>query len=278
MVNLKVMKRWANKQSGFTIVELLIVIVVIAILAAITIVAYNGIRERTQQSQVQSVLSQANKKILAYAAENADVYPDSLQTTGFTNSGDVYVEYAVDNTTTPRRYALTAANGAAGQFRYFITSAQPQVQQGTAPGHNLVPWDKSKDDTAPVAPAAGITIDTSVFRNATASMRVGPSAVGKELRGNPYTGVTGQTVTVKLWIRTDSNWNGGGGNSKIRFGRTSDGNLLTACSYNGVKTTWTEFSCSYNFSTGTNGSVNITVGNDGSTGNIWLDDISVGIQ
>ena len=31
------------KQRGFTIVELLIVIVVIGILAAITIVAYNGI-------------------------------------------------------------------------------------------------------------------------------------------------------------------------------------------------------------------------------------------
>ena len=34
---------WA-KQAGFTIVELLIVIVVIAILAAITIVAYNNVQ------------------------------------------------------------------------------------------------------------------------------------------------------------------------------------------------------------------------------------------
>lgn len=35
-----------HKKSGFTIVELLIVIVVIAILAAISIVAYNGIQQR----------------------------------------------------------------------------------------------------------------------------------------------------------------------------------------------------------------------------------------
>ena len=34
------------RQKGFTIVELLIVIVVIGILAAITVVAYNGIQER----------------------------------------------------------------------------------------------------------------------------------------------------------------------------------------------------------------------------------------
>ena len=33
-----------TKQRGFTIVELLIVVVIIAILAAITIVAYNGIQ------------------------------------------------------------------------------------------------------------------------------------------------------------------------------------------------------------------------------------------
>jgi len=46
--------QWAKQKSGFTIVELLILIVVIAILAAITIVAYSGIQSRAYTSKVES--------------------------------------------------------------------------------------------------------------------------------------------------------------------------------------------------------------------------------
>ncbi|MDN5275377.1 MAG: Fimbrial protein [Candidatus Saccharibacteria bacterium] len=56
---------WAKQTSkGFTIVELLIVIVVIGILAAITIVAYNGIQNRAKAGAAQVAVSQAAKKVL----------------------------------------------------------------------------------------------------------------------------------------------------------------------------------------------------------------------
>ena len=39
-------------RSGFTLAELLIVIVVIAVLAAISVVVYNGVQKRAQNSAV----------------------------------------------------------------------------------------------------------------------------------------------------------------------------------------------------------------------------------
>lgn len=61
-------------QRGFTIVELLIVIVVIGILAAITVVAYNGVQGRANDTAIQSDLSNLATKIEMYKVENG-VYP-----------------------------------------------------------------------------------------------------------------------------------------------------------------------------------------------------------
>jgi prepilin-type N-terminal cleavage/methylation domain-containing protein len=72
-----------KKQKAFTIVELLIVIVVIGILAAISIVAFNGIRARANLSETAHFASSAVRVLRAYKAAEG-TYPG---TTGCIGSG-----------------------------------------------------------------------------------------------------------------------------------------------------------------------------------------------
>lgn len=77
-----------HKQLGFTIVELLIVIVVIGILASITIVAYNGIQNRARDTQNQSEAASIAKVAELMGADSA--YPtgtdDATLTASFNSS------------------------------------------------------------------------------------------------------------------------------------------------------------------------------------------------
>ena len=59
------MKFSEQRVIGFTIVELLIVIVVIGILASITIVAFNGVQERAHASKIDSDLKSLKSAILS---------------------------------------------------------------------------------------------------------------------------------------------------------------------------------------------------------------------
>lgn len=58
--------KYSVKKRGFTIVELLIVIVVIAILAAISIVAFNGVQDRAKNTVRENDFAQIKKALLAY--------------------------------------------------------------------------------------------------------------------------------------------------------------------------------------------------------------------
>ena len=62
-----------NRQKGFTIVELLIVIVVIGILAAITVVAYNGIQERARTVERENDIALYHKAVLAARINSGQV-------------------------------------------------------------------------------------------------------------------------------------------------------------------------------------------------------------
>ena len=80
------MRKWAQKQTGFTIVELLIVIVVIAILVAITVASFNGIRVRAQDAKRAQDMASIKKALRAYETINSGL----PRTTGAYTGGVTY--------------------------------------------------------------------------------------------------------------------------------------------------------------------------------------------
>ena len=97
-------------RKGFTIVELLIVVVVIAILAAITIVAYNGIQNKAKNSASMSNAQQAGKKITMYAVSNSDTLPATAAVAGLINSGNVAYQYTPNTTVAPNSFCVTSTS------------------------------------------------------------------------------------------------------------------------------------------------------------------------
>lgn len=107
-----------SNASGFTIVELLIVIVVIAILATLTIVAYNGVQQRAVAASLTSDLVNASSKLQLYQVDNGG-YPltNDCSATPAANSiclkssgGNNYTTFQTSNTASPQTFCLTDMN------------------------------------------------------------------------------------------------------------------------------------------------------------------------
>ena len=82
-----------KKNTGFTIVELLIVIVVIGILAAITIVAFNGVTKNAKSASVKSDVANNVKLIEAYKITNSEQAPATAAAASLKASSDNTLSY-----------------------------------------------------------------------------------------------------------------------------------------------------------------------------------------
>ena len=133
-----------TRARGFTIVELLIVIVVIAILAAITIVAYNGIQDRAISSRRLNDMETITKALEMYKAQKG-YYPEvvSNSTGGWERSAvnpDNFLKALKDEKildkvpVDPINSAPDGSTGAESTFTsytyYLYTAAQSASQYG----------------------------------------------------------------------------------------------------------------------------------------------------
>lgn len=120
-------------RQSFTIVELLIVIVVISILAAITTVFYGNIRYRSQVASLSAEVNQVRKQLETYKIENGEVYPATATEAELETNPLSTIEYEYNETN--ERYCLTVSQYGISRF---VTSHSLGPAAGSCIG--LVGW------------------------------------------------------------------------------------------------------------------------------------------
>lgn len=183
-----------KRRYGFTIVELLIVIVVIAVLAAITVVVYRGISTRAIESTLQHDASEAAKQI---SKDNIDtgLYPISTSAAnngkGLAKSGNNAYQYTVNNAGN-KSFCLTVVNPSL-TTTYYVTNIELTPRSGICSGHVSNPSGASSP-VITLQPASWVNYSHTFTASATGSPA--PTVQWQNsVDDSTWTNITGATTT-----------------------------------------------------------------------------------
>jgi len=175
MSNLKIHSRSSGTQPGFTIVELLIVVVVIAILATITIVSYNGIITRAHQSKLISEVASAGL-LMSTEQSASGIYPLSRTAVnngkGLNNDADVSYSFYSSQTT----FCITGTSSHVGVNKYYVSEKNLSPLEGSC----------AQDLGAQVATFAGSGAAGWADGTGTAAILMSPVGLVSDPTGNLY--------------------------------------------------------------------------------------------
>lgn len=139
-------------ERAFTIVELLVVIVVIGILAAITIVSYSSISSKAIAALVSSDLDSNNKLLKMYNVDHG-YYPNSLDSNNCPNAPDADSRYClkssngttIDYSGSGQNFVLTIAHTASGVSRQITENGISYAVTGNGSSSFVKKWDGPVD-------------------------------------------------------------------------------------------------------------------------------------
>lgn len=151
------------KRSGFSVVELLLVIVIIATLTILVIVGYRGISNKATVASIQADISNASKQIKLFHLSNGNypatlncAVPDSTTNKCIKLSGsNTIANYSFDNSISPQGFCINIVNGSNS---YKMTSQSYQTPTvGDCSGSTTPPAPYTTPGTYSYTIPAGVT-------------------------------------------------------------------------------------------------------------------------
>lgn len=208
---------YRRRQSGFTVVELLIVVAVIAILSIVIAVAYNGVSRDARLAGAQSDLKSELDRAKLWALDNGNPnWPSSLanaQTAGlFEDTENMTFDstnYIVNNSTSPKQFCVSAT-ASDGVTKYAISSTADHALNGICITNLVVNPSAEATNSYTAGGPSSVTYDTSWYSSGSRSVRIAPtdsvssdsfSTIGGDLGGFRTGLAANKTYAVSATVR-----------------------------------------------------------------------------
>jgi len=140
-------------QQGFTLIELMIVVAIIGILAAVAIPAYQDYLNRSKMTEVLSAISACKTSVAEYAASK-NVLPKSLAEAGCSGTATAYMSKLDVTAGGVIEATVGAIADQAGKIVKMTPAKTADGATAAGDGDSIVAWKCTYDGNAKFVPAS----------------------------------------------------------------------------------------------------------------------------